>query len=298
MIDCKREGILYVDIKCIFIYNIAYQLYYNKECDQMLKKFLLFLTLLNIFTFTSLATSETTQQQPANEAVQEAPPVVTQEATEKTTEETAPEVADNSYQDPININDDYIQSLYNELGLTAKLEFSIFKRGYKGYLATPDRKKGHFTIIDYTKPSNEKRFFVIDLKNKKLKYESLVAHGKNSGLIVPVNFSNTRNSFQTSLGFYKTAESYSGSYGYSLKLVGLEEGFNSNAYERKIVIHGSREITPQFIQQTGFLGRSDGCPSLPPSIAKEVIDFIKDGSVIYVIGNDSKYMEDSTYTSM
>lgn len=233
----------------------------------MLKKFLLFLILLNIFTYNVVASGTDTQ--------------------------TA--VIEDSYEDPTNANEDYIKNLYDELSLGTKLEFSVFKRGFEGYLATPDRKKGHFIIIDYTKPSNENRFFVVDLRTKTLKYESLVSHGKNSGLIVPVNFSNTRNSFQTSLGFYKTGETYSGSFGYSLKMFGLEEGFNSNALERKIVIHGSNEITQKYIDQNGFLGRSDGCPALPNSIAREVIDFIKDGSVIYVFGNDSKYIQNSNY---
>ncbi|MGF6906182.1 murein L,D-transpeptidase catalytic domain family protein [Fusobacterium sp. PH5-44] len=233
----------------------------------MLKKFLLFLILFNIYTHSIVASMTDTPVAPIED----------------------------SYEDPTNVDENYIKNLYEELNLGTKLDFSIFKRGFEGYLATPDRKKGNFIIIDYTKPSNEKRFFVVDLKTKTLKYETLVSHGKNSGLIVPVNFSNTRNSFQTSLGFYKTGETYSGSYGYSLKLVGLEEGFNSNALERKIVIHGSNEITQKYIDQTGFLGRSDGCPALPNSIAKEVIDFIKEGSVIYVIGNDSKYIQNSKY---
>ena len=234
----------------------------------MLKKILLFLILLNIFTHNIVVASGT---------------------------DTQTAVIEDSYEDPINVDENYIKNLYEELSLSTKLEFSIFKRGFEGYLATPDRKKGHFTIIDYTKPSNENRFFVVDLRTRTLKYESLVSHGKNSGLIVPVNFSNTRNSFQTSLGFYKTGETYSGSFGYSLKMFGLEEGFNSNALERKIVIHGSNEITQKYIDQNGFLGRSDGCPALPNSIAREVIDFIKDGSVIYVFGNDSKYLQNSSY---
>ena len=250
----------------------------------MLKKFLLLFILLGFSTLKLSAATENLQYS-SNYAAQGAV------ADENNVEE-------DSYEDPINVTDSYIRSLYTQLGLSSKLEFSIFERGYRGYLATPDRKKGQFTIIDYTKASDENRFFVIDLKNMVLKFESLVAHGKNSGLTLPINFSNTRNSFQTSLGFYKTGESYDGSYGYSLRLVGLEEGFNSNAYERRIVIHGSNDVTTEFIQQTGFLGRSDGCPVLPPSIVRAVIDFIKDGSVIYVIGNDSRYLGDSTYISM
>lgn len=194
--------------------------------------------------------------------------------------------------------DSQIKSLYDQLHLQKKLDYSIFSQAIKGYNKIPDKKEGKITIVDFSKPSNEERFFVIDLENKKLDYCTYVSHGKNTGTVSAIKFSNVTNSFQSSLGFFLTANPYEGNNGYSLRLKGLEPGINSNAFRRNIVIHGADYATKEFIEKYGFLGRSLGCPAIPTEISKEVIDSIKEGTVLYIHGNDSEYSEKSIYVSL
>lgn len=194
--------------------------------------------------------------------------------------------------------DSQIKSLYEQLHLKNKLDYSTFSQAIKGYNKIPNKKEGKITIVDFAKPSNEERFFVIDLENKKIDYSTYVAHGKNTGTVSAIKFSNVTNSFQSSLGFFLTANPYEGNNGYSLRLKGLEPGINSNAFRRNIVIHGADYATKEFIEKYGFLGRSLGCPAIPTEISKEVIDYIKEGTVLYIHGDDSEYFEKSVYASL
>ena len=194
--------------------------------------------------------------------------------------------------------DSQIKSLYEQLHLKNKLDYSTFSQAIKGYNKIPNKKEGKITIVDFAKPSNEARFFVIDLENKKIDYSTYVAHGKNTGTVSAIKFSNVTNSFQSSLGFFLTANPYEGNNGYSLRLKGLEPGINSNAFRRNIVIHGADYATKEFIEKYGFLGRSLGCPAIPTEISKEVIDYIKEGTVLYIHGDDSEYFEKSVYASL
>jgi hypothetical protein len=155
------------------------------------------------------------------------------------------------------------------------------------------RKKNILTIIDYSKPSSEKRFYVIDLENKKLINNCLVAHGKNSGEEMATVFSNQPESLKSSLGFFLTAETYVGDNGYSLRLDGLEKGINDSARLRDIVIHGAGYVSQKFIDENGRLGRSWGCPALPLDVSKEIIDCISEGSCLFVNAADSLYKETS-----
>lgn len=194
--------------------------------------------------------------------------------------------------------DSQIKSLYEQLQLQNKLNYSTFQKAIKGYNKIQNKKEGKITIVDFSKPSTEERFFVIDLNNRKVDYSTYVAHGKNTGALSAIKFSNVANSFQSSLGFYLTSNPYQGNNGYSLRLNGLEPGINSNALKRNIVIHGADYATKEFIQKYGFLGRSLGCPAIPTNISKEVIDYIKGGTVLYINGNDSNYFEKSVYASL
>lgn len=156
-----------------------------------------------------------------------------------------------------------------------------------------DLKKPLLTVIDFTLPSTEKRLWVIDVEKREILLNSVVAHGRNTGELMATNFSNTHESFQSSLGFYKTAETYQGKHGYSLRLDGLEKGFNDQARARAIVIHGADYAREEFAKTTGRLGRSLGCPALPPELSAKVIDLIKDGSLLFIYGNDNKYLSQS-----
>jgi len=124
-----------------------------------------------------------------------------------------------------------------------------------------------------------------------------VAHSKNSGLEIPLEFSDDPNSYQSSLGFFLTLGEYNGAYGYSLRLKGLEENINANAESRAIVIHGGDIVDDEYIKKYGFAGRSLGCPVLPAALTKEIVNYIKHGRVLFIYGNDEEYIEESLYLS-
>ena len=190
-----------------------------------------------------------------------------------------------------------VKSVYDSLNIKNKIDYSIFQKAYLGYVQISNKNPGVLIIIDYTKPSNEERFYVLDLNNEKLVYSTRVAHSKNSGLEIPLEFSDDPNSYQSSLGFFVTLGEYNGAYGYSLRLKGLEENINANAEDRAIVIHGGDIVEDEYIKKFGFAGRSLGCPVLPHSITREIIDFIKHGRVLFIYGNDEEYVDDSLYLS-
>jgi len=190
-----------------------------------------------------------------------------------------------------------VKSVYDSLSIKDKIDYSIFQKAYLGYVQISNKNPGVLIIIDYSKPSNEERFYVLDLNKKKLVYSTRVAHSKNSGLEIPLQFSDDPNSYQSSLGFFVTLGEYNGAYGYSLRLKGLEENINANAEDRAIVIHGGDIVEDEYIKKFGFAGRSLGCPVLPHSLTKEIIDFIKHGRVLFIYGNDEEYVDNSAYLS-
>ena len=192
-------------------------------------------------------------------------------------------------------NDD-IRQLWLDCKLTKDLSFDVFNSAVTGYRSINNiKKKNIVTIIDFSKPSTEKRFFVIDIVKKQLLFKSFVAHGKNSGDNYAKEFSNKSLSLKSSLGFFLTAETYSGKHGYSLRLDGLEKGINDNARDREIVIHGADYVSQQFIDKNGRLGRSWGCPALPLEISGEIIDLISNGSCLFISGPDEYYKGNSAF---
>ena len=190
-----------------------------------------------------------------------------------------------------------VKSVYDSLNIKGKIDYSIFQKAYLGYVQIPNKNPGVLVIIDYTRPSNEERFYVLDLNKKKLVYSTRVAHSKNSGLEIPLEFSDDPNSYQSSLGFFLTLGEYNGAYGYSLRLKGLEENINANAESRAIVIHGGNIVDDEYIKKYGFAGRSLGCPVLPAALTKEIVNYIKHGRVLFIYGNDEEYIEESYYLS-
>jgi hypothetical protein len=151
------------------------------------------------------------------------------------------------------------------------------------------------TVIDYSRPSSAKRLWVIDLRERSLLYEELVAHGSGSGMDMATVFSNEPESHQSSLGLFRTETSYVGRNGYSLRLRGLDEGFNDMAYERAIVMHGAAYVSEDAIKQQGRLGRSWGCPALRTSIAREVIDTVKGRGLVFAYYPDANWLKSSKY---
>ena len=190
-------------------------------------------------------------------------------------------------------SEDACREIYCECGLEGKLDYEIYRRAIMGVSMIAAPKKEILTIIDYSKPSYEKRFYVIDLQNRKLLYNTLVAHGKNSGEIECTRFSNRPRSLQSSPGFYLTAESYTGRQGYSLRLDGLEPGINDLARARAIVIHGAEYVCQRYVDEYGYIGKSWGCPALPLDVNKKIIDLIKGGSCLYIHTDNPAYAKGS-----
>lgn len=150
------------------------------------------------------------------------------------------------------------------------------------------------TIADYSQSSNKKRLYVIDLKNKKLLFNTYVAHGRNSGGEFAKSFSNQEGSYKSSLGFYITEHPITGSHtGFSLLIDGVEKGINDNAVQRAIIIHAAEYATENFIKKYGRLGRSYGCPSLPPEMNKQIIDVIQGGTCLFLYNPDKEYISKS-----
>lgn len=174
--------------------------------------------------------------------------------------------------------------LYETLHLSRIVSLSAFQEALVGYHKLTAAKRGILVVIDYTKPSTQKRFCVVDLEQEKVLFESHVAHGRRSGDNYAVSFSNAPGSYKSSLGFFRTGKTYSGKNGYSLLLDGLEKGINDKARERAIVIHGADYADPRVLRGQERLGRSLGCPALPPDISHEVIDTIKEGALLYIYG--------------
>lgn len=150
------------------------------------------------------------------------------------------------------------------------------------------------TIIDFSQSSTRKRMYVIDLVKKTLLYNTYVAHGRNTGEEYAEKFSNEKGTFKSSLGFYITKNmAIGGKVGLSLVLQGIESGFNDKALQREIIIHGADYATEAFIRKNGRLGRSLGCPSLPPDLIRPVAETIKDGSCLFIYHQDDNYINKS-----
>lgn len=191
--------------------------------------------------------------------------------------------------------DQHIHSVYEQANLAkAGLDQSIFKKALIGYYNLKktqllSAQKSVLTIIDFSKKSSEKRLWIIDLESSKLLFNTLVAHGRGSGMDMATSFSNQPNSHQSSLGFYVTSDTYIGKHGLSMRLDGLDKGFNSNAKERAVVIHGADYVSQSFVNQTGRLGRSHGCPALPVELTKTIINVIKGQTVLFISGPSVQY---------
>jgi len=160
-----------------------------------------------------------------------------------------------------------------------------------GDLAAPPT----LTVIDYSRPSVEPRLWVFDLKTGRLLFKELVAHGRNSGENMTTRFSDAMNSHQSSLGLFVTSDTYVGNNGYSLRLDGLEPGFNARARERAIVMHGAPYVDAKMAASQGRLGRSWGCPALREAVARHVINTIRGGGVIFSYYPDAHWLQSSRF---
>jgi len=191
-----------------------------------------------------------------------------------------------------------VNTQVQHLGIKApQLDKKVLKLALTAYKNADKRgavKKPVLTVIDYSLPSNKQRMWVFDMRKERLLYNTYVAHGKNSG-VVAKHFSNRESSKESSLGTYITKDTYIGHKGYSLNIQGLDRGFNDNAYNRRVVIHGAWYVEPGFIKRAGRAGLSWGCPAVAATLAKPLINTIKNGSVIFAYFPDKKFLSHSGY---
>ncbi|WP_292010896.1 murein L,D-transpeptidase catalytic domain family protein [Chryseobacterium sp.] len=194
------------------------------------------------------------------------------------------------------------EELYNSIGFENehKLNYEAFSKGILGFenlkkagMLDPDAHL--LTICDFSLSSNTKRLWVIDINERKVLFNSLVAHGKNTGEEFAENFSNTESSYQSSLGFYITDTTYEGDNGYSLKLLGMDKGFNDAAFKRAIVMHGADYVSEEFASVHKRIGRSWGCPALPRSLSEPIINTIKGKNCLFIYYPDQNYLSSSEW---
>jgi hypothetical protein len=192
--------------------------------------------------------------------------------------------------------------LYDSLSLDRfGLSLEAYHKAVDGFLslvmAGDVSNQGILSIIDFTLPSTQKRLFVLDLYNGRLLFNTLVAHGRNSGTLVANRFSNRCNSLMSSLGFYRTGEPFVGHNGYSLRLEGMEKGWNDNVFRRAIIMHPADYVSEDHIRQWGYLGRSEGCPAIPEQLDRPIIDVIRGGSCLFVYSPNKRYLHRSRLLS-
>jgi len=185
-------------------------------------------------------------------------------------------------------------NLYDSLHLDSLgLTRSAFSQGLSGLdmlIAAGDiRNADILSIVDLNLPSSKKRLFVIDVSTRTLVYNTYVSHGRNSGREMATQFSNQPNSYESSLGFYVTGDTYIGHHGYSLKLDGKEEGINDNAFSRGIVMHSASYVNERMATARGYIGRSEGCPAIPVKWHKNLIEKIKNGTCLFFYSADKFY---------
>ena len=202
----------------------------------------------------------------------------------------------NSYSNTINFADRY--EIYQSINCYGNpVDQQVFNYALKGYLNLRDQnqleKEDILSIIDYSKHSKEKRFWIFDLSNRLLLFNEWVSHGKYTGNATATTFSNIVSSKQSSLGFFVTGYTYSGKHKYSLKLYGVEPSYNSNAFKRGIVIHGADYVSEDFINRHERLGRSYGCPAVRQEIKEPLITTIKDGSCLFSYYPSADYLTSS-----
>jgi len=209
----------------------------------------------------------------------------------------------NSRSMPVSIAyEHYAKHLYSTAQLAEKgLSYMVFEKALTGYYnLTKDHhaKSGLLTIADFDQPSTRKRLYIIDLEKEAIILNTWVAHGQKSGEDQTVRFSNQNDSFSSSIGFYLTGEEYNGKHGRSLRLDGMDPGYNDKARERSIVIHGAAYVSEGTIEALGRLGRSQGCPAVASEYSDLVINTLGSGSVLFINKSSeslkSSYLNEAT----
>lgn len=193
----------------------------------------------------------------------------------------------------------YTKHFYSKINFRGheRMQYKTFQFAMKGYLNLVEdgrlNNRRYFTICDFSWSSNRKRLWVLDMINKRVVYNSLVAHGARTGEEYAKYFSNRNGSHQSSMGFYVTMNTYSGSNGYSLRLQGVDGGYNNAAFKRDVVMHGAKYVSPQFARDHKRIGRSWGCPAVPVHLARPIISTIQNGAALFIYHPTETYLRRS-----
>ena len=172
--------------------------------------------------------------------------------------------------------------------------FEYAWRGYHNLLKKGlIRKQNVLSICDFSQPSCSKRLYVIDVRHKKLLYRTYVAHGQNSGAEYASSFSNEKDSYKSSLGFYLTKRTYYGRNGLSLRIEGVDTGYNDLASKRNIVLHGASYVSQKYMTNNGAIGNSLGCPAMPNTMSPKIIRAVRNGSCLFIYHPTQKYLQES-----
>ena len=188
--------------------------------------------------------------------------------------------------------------IYSAMGLEKEgLSETAFEYAWRGYHNLVKRgsvrRRSVLSIADFSQSSSEKRMYVIDIRHRRLLYRTYVAHGQNSGAEYAEAFSNEPESFKSSLGFYVTKTTYVGKNGLSLRLDGVDNGYNDQAMKRNIVLHGCSYVGEQYLENFGTTGTSLGCPALPEKISARIIHAVKGGSCLFIYHPSQDYLDHS-----
>ncbi len=194
--------------------------------------------------------------------------------------------------------DEYIRAVYNsfDFARNGNLTYEVFEKAMTGYLnlraaGKLNTRRSILTVCDFTRSSSQYRMWVLDLEKKKIIIHHYVAHGQGTGDEFAKAFSNVNESHQSSLGFFVTGDTYQGQHGTSLRLHGMDAGWNNAAYDRAIVIHGADYVCRESVQAQGRIGRSWGCPAVNEKLAPEIINAIRGGTALYIYYPNKQYMK-------
>ena len=183
----------------------------------------------------------------------------------------------------------------NKMGLS----MHAWATAFSGYLKLKTegvlKNARYLSIVDFSKHGGARRFYVVDMQDTCVVFNTYVSHGRNSGERYASRFSNTENSLMSSLGFFITGATYFGQHGLSLRLLGQERGFNNLAEQRGIVVHGADYVSEKVVQHQGYVGRSWGCPALPEELTEPVINTIRDGSAFFIYHPNERYQQSSKF---
>jgi hypothetical protein len=198
--------------------------------------------------------------------------------------------------------ENYISNIYKQINFkdNNKMSFEAFSTAMRGYLNLKNagklnNSKPVLTVADFSLSSTKKRLWIIDMNSKQVLLNDYVAHGQGSGDEFATSFSNKGNSHQSSLGFYVTGDIYYGNHGKSMRLHGMDEGFNSAAFERAVVVHAADYVSPSFIAGQNRLGRSWGCPAVSNQSIGKVINYTEGGTCLFVYAPQKNYLASSSW---